>query len=933
MTVLIVDDSHSDRATYIRYLQSEPERSYRIIEAETLEESLEAWRSQHPDILLVDVYLPDGNGLELLETISADYPDGKLPAIVLTGYGDERIAVRSMKLGAADYIVKGDITAVSLALCVSQVSDRIMLTRQLQRSQRQESLIAEIALRIRQSLHVEEVLNATVREVRAFLHADRTVVYQFNPDLSGAVVAESVLPPWEACFHRQLSDAHFPETMGGAYREGRIFAASDVYTANLSPCHLELLESFPTRASLIVPILRPNDETNPLWGLLCTYQCFVPRQWEETDIRLLQQLSVQLAIAIQQAELYEALRISKERYQYLLNSSPATTYSCRSAGNYEATFISENVRVSLGYKPEEFLANLNFWADHIHPDDAARVFAELSTLFERGIHLLEYRFLHREGRYIWVKDEMYLVRDSRGNPIEIIGYFVDISDRKQAEIELQQAKAELELRVAERTAELYKRQQEFIALVENSPNVIARIDRQMRYLYANPASEKRSGLPPTELIGKTACSMGFPQNNIELAQAAVKKLLETGEEQQYEVSQVLPKEGGMGYYRAHIIPEYDPNGEIETMLMVFYDITSNKLNEIALTEANRRWQSLLDNVRLIVVGLNHEGKVEYINPFFLTTTGYELNEVLGKDWFSNFLPQQEQEQVNRVFLDILQEDFYPHYQNAILTKTGKERVIAWNNTLLRNQAGEIIGVIGIGEDITDKLKIERVKSEFISIVSHELRTPLASIRGALGLLASGVLSQKRDTAQHMLDIAVFDTERLVRLVNDILDLERLESHNVSLNRQWCDAAELCQQALETMQAIATENQIELSFETQSIQIWVDRDRIVQTLVNLLSNAVKFSSPQSKVQLAVASQTDGVVFHVSDRGRGIPADLLESVFERFHQVDASDSRQKGGTGLGLAICRSIVQQHGGKIWVESVLEQGSTFSFTIPHRVS
>jgi len=334
-----------------------------------------------------------------------------------------------------------------------------------------------------------------------------------------------------------------------------------------------------------------------------------------------------------------------------------------------------------------------------------------------------------------------------------------------------------------------------------------------------------------------------------------------------------------------------------------------------------------------VVGLTYAGEVEYINPFLLALTGYTIEEVIGKDWFSQFIPQIDQSEIREGFSSLLINDFPKYHQNAIVTKAGEERMISWNNTILRSQDNEIIGTLSIGEDITEKLKVDRIKSEFISIVSHELRTPLASIRGALGLLSSGVLANRPETAQNMLNIASSDTERLVRLVNDILDLERLESSKVKLDRNWCDVeVDLCQQAIETMQAISIESQIEILCNIQSQQILADRDRIVQTLVNLLSNAIKFSPPQSQVQLEAKQIANQIVFRVCDRGRGIPADQLESIFERFHQVDASDSRQMGGTGLGLAICRSIVQQHGGKIWVESVLSEGSTFSFTIPNRL-
>jgi PAS domain S-box-containing protein len=695
----------------------------------------------------------------------------------------------------------------------------------MRRAQQQEVLIAKIALHIRQYLDLEEILNAIVQEVRFFLKADRAVVYQFNPDMSGMLVAEALLPPWETCLHRQLSDEHFPETMGGAYREGRVFVAPDVYKANLSECHLQMLEQFPTRASLIVPILRPNNKTDPLWGLLCTYQCFEPRVWEETDIRLLQRLSVQLAIAIQQAQLYRNLQI----------------------------------------------ANLS---------------------------------LEKE-----------------------------IRERKKAELALQQANVNLEIHVAERTAELYQRQQEFIALAENSPSVIMRLDLQLRYLYVNSAVERATGIPAKEFLGKTLRGMGFPEKNVTMLESAAQRLLETGEDQRYEIEYPFPEVQGMGYYRAHLIPEYAPDGKIATILSIFYDITQSKLNEIALQESNRRWRYLLDNVSLIVVGVTCAGEVEYINPFLLALTGYTIEEVIGKDWFSQFIPQIDQLEIREEFSSLLINDFPKYHQNAIVTKAGEERMISWNNTILRSQDNEIIGTLSIGEDITEKLKVDRIKSEFISIVSHELRTPLASIRGALGLLSSGVLANRPETAQNMLNIASSDTERLVRLVNDILDLERLESSKVKLDHNWCDVeVDLCQQAIETMQAIAIESQIEILCNIQSQQVFADQDRLVQTLVNLLSNAIKFSPPQSQVHLEAEQIANEIVFRVCDRGRGIPAAQLESIFERFHQVDASDSRQMGGTGLGLAICRSIVQQHGGKIWVESVLSEGSTFSFTIPHRL-
>lgn len=251
-------------------------------------------------------------------------------------------------------------------------------------------------------------------------------------------------------------------------------------------------------------------------------------------------------------------------------------------------------------------------------------------------------------------------------------------------------------------------------------------------------------------------------------------------------------------------------------------------------------------------------------------------------------------------------------------------------------------------DITDRQQIERMKDEFISVVSHELRTPLTSIHGSLGMLASGLLSADSPRGKRLLQIAVESTDRLVRLINDILDIERIESGKITMEKQPCNTADLSQQAIEVMQSLAEKAEVTLSQTVINVQLWADPDRILQMLTNLLSNAIKFSAPSSTVWLkaeiiepeqllrlpgvpesAYLPPYTQLLFSVKDEGRGIPADKLEKIFERFQQVDASDSRNHEGTGLGLAICRSIVQQHNGQIWVNSTVGEGSTFYFTLP----
>ncbi|GAA6615770.1 response regulator [Scytonema sp. NUACC26] len=255
------------------------------------------------------------------------------------------------------------------------------------------------------------------------------------------------------------------------------------------------------------------------------------------------------------------------------------------------------------------------------------------------------------------------------------------------------------------------------------------------------------------------------------------------------------------------------------------------------------------------------------------------------------------------------------------------------------------------QDVSDRKQVEKMKDEFVSVVSHELRTPLTSIHGSLGMLASNLIKPDSEQGKRLLQIAVDSTERLVRLINDVLDIERIESGKVKMEKQTCNIAELLEEAVNVIQPLADKAEVSLSVSSIDLNVWADVDRIVQTLTNLLSNAIKFSTPGSTVWLSaemgnedremgnghressngeiLSPSSPQVLFTVRDTGRGIPSDKLESIFERFQQVDSSDSRNHEGTGLGLAICRSIVQQHGGRIWVESTLGEGSYFYFTLP----
>jgi PAS domain S-box-containing protein len=232
-------------------------------------------------------------------------------------------------------------------------------------------------------------------------------------------------------------------------------------------------------------------------------------------------------------------------------------------------------------------------------------------------------------------------------------------------------------------------------------------------------------------------------------------------------------------------------------------------------------------------------------------------------------------------------------------------------------------------DASERHDVERLKAELVSVVSHELRTPLTALRGSIGLLTGGVMGGLPPDVMELLGIAERNTLRLIKLVNDILDLERLQEGKLKLSVQPVRALQLVERSLESVKSFADQAHIAIDVRCVDDVVIGDGDRLVQVLVNLLSNAVKFSPAGSSIAIEAAVEPRTMVFRISDHGRGIPASHRSTIFERFEQVRATDAREKGGTGLGLAISKAIIEQHGGTIGVESEEGAGSTFWFRVP----
>ncbi|MGL5794496.1 MAG: response regulator, partial [Waterburya sp.] len=298
----------------------------------------------------------------------------------------------------------------------------------------------------------------------------------------------------------------------------------------------------------------------------------------------------------------------------------------------------------------------------------------------------------------------------------------------------------------------------------------------------------------------------------------------------------------------------------------------------------------------IAIATYQTGNLLEVNKSFLYMSGYTAAELIGHQ-IAQIYSSSAWAIYNQALQQLASQGFVRNLELEFQTKSGQIKTVLLSVELIELEGTKC--TLQIMNDITER---KRLENEFISLVSHELKTPMTSTIGALDLLNSGQLGTLSDRGQQILKVAIRNTERLIRLVNDMLDLERMKSGKIAIEPVQCDLQPLLIQAIETMQAMADKAQVRLQVEPCSVLIELDPDRFLQTLTNLLSNGIKFTEPGGTVTLKARIDGDICYLSVQDTGRGIPEDKLQCIFERFQQVDASDSRSKGGTGLGLAICR-------------------------------
>ncbi|MBA3661840.1 MAG: response regulator [Gammaproteobacteria bacterium] len=366
-----------------------------------------------------------------------------------------------------------------------------------------------------------------------------------------------------------------------------------------------------------------------------------------------------------------------------------------------------------------------------------------------------------------------------------------------------------------------------------------------------------------------------------------------------------------------------------------------------LKKITRLQQTLLDNANFTIISCNSHGIIQTFNKTAEQMLGYRAKEVVGK---ATPLIFHDMDAIKKRALELSQElqltvapgldtllakakvNGVDTHEWEYIKNDGTRIPIQLSISELHDKSGKTTGALITGLDLTDRKRLDRLKNEFISTVSHELRTPLTSIHGSIALLTGGALGELPPETYNLLMIAKNNSERLIRLINDILDVEKIESDKFRFHSEPLMLDELITQAVVEMESFATKHQVDIQIlgNTLDAQINGDHDRLLQVLTNLISNAIKFSPKHGIVSIEQIQLTDRIVRTlVSDSGPGIPANFHGRVFQKFAQADSGTTKKYGGTGLGLSISKAIIAKHGGIIHFDSQPHKRTTFYFDLP----
>jgi len=592
-------------------------------------------------------------------------------------------------------------------------------------------------------------------------------------------------------------------------------------------------------------------------------------------------------------------------------------------GSWERDFVtgrttwSEEMYYLTGLDPSSKPSVRNY-LNLLPADDRAMVKAKLREAIVNGQERvsMRYRLNRPDGRVLVVDTQCAFEYLDDGRPSRFLGTIQDVTERVATEEALRMSQ--------ERFA--------FAALATH--DVIWDWDVRTDRVWVSDAFESNFGYASSGFVDVSQWLQAIHPDDVERASKHMTEVLESkiqfwSADYRFRTAQ---GEWRDVYDRGYVLRDKD--GQPVRMIGAMMDITERVRAQNRIADLSRRNELVLNATADGMIGLDSGGRITFLNPAAATMLGLQADDAIGTLLHDRVHPSRADDGDAPSAECALQAALGSTVAGSCCDEQFRRQdgtffPVELSVNPMHDETGVVVGAVMTFRDISARRAMEKLKDEFVSTVSHELRTPLTAVRGALGLVSSGRLGTLPEKAVRPMEIAVVNTDRLVKLINDILDIERLESGRITLMKRAHEPRVLVEQSVQPLQPLLEKARVAVEIDTCDDAVLADGDRIVQTLTNLLSNAIKFSPAGSTIRVRTArGMNDTVLFSVADEGRGVPADKADAIFERFQQVDASDAREKGGSGLGLAICRSIIRQHGGEIWVSSEPGHGATFSFSL-----
>lgn len=598
----------------------------------------------------------------------------------------------------------------------------------------------------------------------------------------------------------------------------------------------------------------------------------------------------------------ELLRDSEDRIRVITNSVPAViAYIDR---NLIYRFANERYR-DIGIDPETLIGKPVVEVRRGQSLEAVLPYFERAAAGERLSFEIEIDTGNGQIRHSVIDCTPDIVD---GSPRGFYTLGRDVTSERNAENKIQRA------------SELLRSSEERLRVITNSlPALIAHVDRDMRIQYMNERFDLLSD-DLDDVIGKPLETVIGADKFEQLRLGCERALM--GEASQMEIA-VDTIHGREISILTDFTPDIRHDGEIFGFYFVALNVTAQRTLEIELDRFFRQSLSFMWVATF-------DGFLRRFNDTWKTVLGYSHDELVSTPYIE-FVHPGDRTKVETALERLQAERDVSNLEIRMVAKDGTERFILWNAAA----NGQERQIYATGHDITDIKAVDKMKDEFVSTVSHELRTPLTSIKGALGLMRTKTFGTLPAEMNKMLDIAYKNCDRLVLLINDILDIEKIEAGKMVFKFEPVDIISILKNAVAANQAYADQFGVTFLLETGLEHVWIraDEGRIMQVLANLLSNAAKFSPENGDANIYIERRERMVRISVEDHGPGIHEDFRLRIFEKFSQSDSSDRRKVSGTGLGLSIARAIVERHGGHIDFDTELGKGSTFYFEIPELIA